>query len=187
MYKHLVKVSIGVPTIALSLILPQLASAQEYGGGGLSSESSSNTEYDNYKSLSKIRDLLDEGSFNKAEQYSIKFIKAQDRDYKNKAEKSELYKEAYNCLCVSLTGLGKVADALEACNRSLEYNPVHWESLKSRATVYYMIQDFDNSLEDFTLSLENAAEKEAISGVLQQNIGVVNSKINTAVASSNVN
>jgi len=84
--------------------------------------------------------------------------------------------EAYNILCVANTSLGQVEDGMEACNESIKNTPNSWESLKSRATLYYMTQDFKSSLSDFASALANSPNG-AISDVLKQNIGVVKSKV----------
>ncbi|HPF46373.1 MAG: hypothetical protein KDF58_06185 [Alphaproteobacteria bacterium] len=129
------------------------------------------------KSIRNIRKRINEGDFKGAINRSNRVIRAEDRNSRIGISKSIFYKEAYNCLCVSLAGMGEANDAMEACNRSIELTPTHWESLKTRATLYYISQDFSKSLEDFTMSLENAPDDEGIKAALKQNIAVVQSKI----------
>jgi regulator of sirC expression with transglutaminase-like and TPR domain len=64
-----------------------------------------------------------------------------------------------------------------ACDKSIKQAPKSWESLKSRATLFYMIQDFGNSLSDFQSVLEHSPNDE-VSAVSKQNIGVVETKVN---------
>ena len=66
---------------------------------------------------------------------------------------------------------------MDACNEPIKNSPKSWESLKSRATLYYMTQDFNSSLADFKSALEHSPNDE-ISAILKQNIGVVASKVN---------
>lgn len=132
---------------------------------------------DNYRAIKKIRDLINEGKYESAANRSIRIIKSSEGNERSGIDKSVLVKEAYNCLCVSSTALGKVEYALDACNQSLSHTPDHWESLKSRATLYFLTKEYPKSLNDFKLSLENSPN-DAISNVLKQNISVVQSKIN---------
>ncbi|MDG1438903.1 MAG: tetratricopeptide repeat protein [Emcibacteraceae bacterium] len=129
------------------------------------------------RAIQKIRKYINEQKFDKALSRANRIIRAEDKRARRGNSYSEFYKEAYNSACISLTGLGKVEEALEACNTSIGLTPTHWESLKTRATLYYMVQEFPKSLEDFTTALENAPDDAAISNVLKQNIDVVKSKI----------
>tara|TARA_R110002096_G_scaffold435548_1_gene661430 strand:+ start:88183 stop:88593 length:411 start_codon:yes stop_codon:yes gene_type:complete len=129
------------------------------------------------KAIRNIRKFINEQKFDRAVSRANRIIRGEERKSRAGDSYSEFYKEAYNCVCVSLTGLGKVDDAMEACNTSLELTPTHWESLKTRATLYYMQQDFPKSLDDFTMALENAPDDAGVTDVLKQNIGVVKSKI----------
>jgi tetratricopeptide (TPR) repeat protein len=128
------------------------------------------------KAIQNIRKAINEGDFNDALRRSNKIIKSEDRGRRSGTSYSEYYKEAYNCLCVSYTGLGRLKDAIEACNTSIELSPNHWESFKSRATVYYMAQMYPESLIDFENSLNNAPHDKEIKDALEQNISLVKSK-----------
>lgn len=131
-----------------------------------------------YRSMNKIRSLINEAKYEEAARRSITFIKSEERGRRNGLEPGAYYLEAHNTLCVSAAALGKVEYAMEVCNASLELNPSHWESLKSRATLYYLTQDFENSLKDFQTALANVPEdNKAISDVLKQNISVVQGKL----------
>ncbi|MDG1859239.1 MAG: tetratricopeptide repeat protein [Emcibacteraceae bacterium] len=132
---------------------------------------------DNYRAIKKIRDLINEGKYESAASRSIKIIKNSEANERIGIDKSVIVREAYNSLCVSSTALRKVEYALNACNNSLSYSPDHWESLKSRATLYFLTEDYNNSLIDFQSALENSPA-DNISDVLKQNISVVRSKIN---------
>ena len=171
------KTYFGAIIIAFTLILPTLVHAQD-SSTGRTAGSNLDMGDKSYKAMQRIRKHINKGEFDKAESRSKRIIKAEDRNKRSGMSKSDIYKDAYNTFCVSLTGQGKVDEAMEVCNQSLEYSPNQWESLKSRATLYYMKQDFQKSLSDFNLSLDNAPDNKAISDVLMQNIGVVKSKIN---------
>jgi regulator of sirC expression with transglutaminase-like and TPR domain len=125
----------------------------------------------------KIRKLINEGKYEKAAYRSISFIRSYETNQRSGIEKTDLVKEIYNNLCVSSAALRKVEYAMDACNRSLHFKPNHWESLKSRASLYFMTKEYQKALKDFKLSLENSPNDE-ISEVLRQNISVVQSKIN---------
>lgn len=163
--------------LALSLIIPALANAQ------LVTPSKGRTnglllEFDdhNQRSIKRIRDLVNEGKHESAANRAITFIKNREGGTRDGLDKTPLFYEAYNLLCVSSTGLGKVEYAMEACDRSLILTPGHWESLKSRATLYFLIKDYEKSLADFKLALDNAPDNDAIRAALRQNISVVESK-----------
>ena len=132
---------------------------------------------DSYRAIKKIRDLINEGKYESAASRSIRIIKSSESNERSGIDKTVLVKEAYNSLCVSSTALRKIEYAMDACNNSLSHTPNHWESLKSRATLYYLTKDFNNSLKDFQFALENSPA-DNISDVLKQNISVVRSKIN---------
>ncbi|MCP5381312.1 MAG: hypothetical protein H6912_03005 [Kordiimonadaceae bacterium] len=128
------------------------------------------------KAIQNIRKRINSGDYKGAISRSNRIIRGEDRNNRDGLSHSSFYKEAYNCLCVSLAGIGDTESAMEACNTSIELTPTHWESLKTRATLYYMTQNFPKSLDDFTKSLENAPDDEGIKAALKQNIGVVQSK-----------
>ncbi|MBT5072704.1 MAG: hypothetical protein HOJ34_08930 [Kordiimonadaceae bacterium] len=177
MKKILTKNLIGSIIIAVFYMIPATVQAQVDSSQGRSAGQVIENSENNLNAMKRIRSLINEGDFERAESRSRRIIRTEDRNKRGGMGKTEFYKEVYNCLCVSLTGLGKVDDAMEACNTSIGHSPKHWESLKSRATLYYMTQNFPKSLEDFTSSLENAPDNEALTNVLKQNIGVVKSKI----------
>ncbi len=130
-----------------------------------------------YRAMKKIRSLINKGKNLEAARRSITFIKTEERDARSGIAPSEYYREAYNNLCISSSALGKVEYAMDACNRSLEINSNHWESLKSRATLYFLTKDYTRALEDFQTALANAPGEKAIKDVLKQNISVVESKM----------
>lgn len=174
--------SIIVSTIiAVFYMIPVTIQAQEMSGARPSTGRTAGTTLDmnnnSFKAIQRIRNHIDKGEFERAESRAARFIRTEDRENRKGMSKTDFYKEAHNCICISLTGQGKIEEAMEACNTSLEYSPKHWESLKTRATLYYMTQDFPKSLEDFTMALENAPEVDALTDVLKQNIVVVQSKI----------
>ncbi len=130
-----------------------------------------------HKAIARIRELINEKNYESAANRSITFIKGLEGNSRNGIEKSVFFQEAYNSLCVSATGLGKVEYAMDACETSLTLTPTHWESLKARGTLYFLTQEYDKALTDFRSSLENSPNDE-ISMVLRQNISVVEGKLN---------
>ena len=164
----------GTFIIALSLMFPALTHAQADTHGGIPRIDADSKAY---LATVKIRGLINKGDYEEADRLSRRLIKSEKRNNKNGKENSDFYKGAYNSLCVSLTGLGKINDALQMCNQSIGFSSTNWESLKSRATLYYMTQNFQKSLDDFTMSLEHAPNNQEIIDVLNQNISVVKSKI----------
>lgn len=134
------------------------------------------TDYKSYDQLKNIRKLIDKGENERAANRAIKIIQQMERGRKF-GDKSVYYGVAYNELCRSATNLRKVEYAMDACNKSLSITPDHWESLKSRATLYFMTQDYSKSLADFKISLDNAPDDNGIATALRQNINVVESKI----------
>ncbi len=160
------------------LLIPSLTYAQ----GVSSSKGRVNAltyEYNesSHKAIAKIRELINERNYESAANRSITFIKGLEGNSRNGIEKSVFFQEAYNSLCVSATGLGKVEYAMDACETSLQLTPKHWESLKARGTLYFISRDYDKALADFRSSLENSPNDE-ISTVLRQNISVVEGKLN---------
>lgn len=171
------KTILGSAVLLFAMALPSLSHAQVSTSTGRSNVVTESLNDNDIKAIRKIRKYINEQKFDKALSRANRIIRAEDKRTRAGNSYSEFYKEAYNCTCVSLTGLGKVDEAMQACNTSIELTPTHWESLKTRATLYYMVQDFPKSLDDFTVALENAPNDTAISDVLKQNIGVVASKI----------
>ncbi len=171
----------AVATIALCFVcvsIPVIAQAQTSTATGRSNATVQSLNNNDFRAIQRIRKAINEGDFESAVSRAKRIIGSEDRTRRSGISYSDFYKEAYNCLCISLTGQGVVQEAMEACNKSIEMTPTHWESLKTRATLYYMVQDFPNSLKDFKMSLENAPDDEGINAALKQNIGVVQSKIN---------
>jgi len=180
MKNHLLKNIIGTIIITIFYLIPATVQAQESGARPSTGRTAGTTidiNNNNFKAIQRIRNHIDKGEFERAESRANRFIRVEDREKRGGLSKTDFYKEAHNCLCVSLTGQGKIEEATEACNTSLDYSPKHWESLKTRATLYYMTQNFPKSLEDFTSALENAPDNEELANVLKQNISVVQSKI----------
>ena len=181
MKNNFVKNIIGSIIIAVFYMIPATVQAQEMSGAKPSTGRSAGTTLDmnnnSFKAIQRIRNHIDKGEFERAERRANRFIRVEDRAKRSGMGKTDFYREAHNCLCLSLTGQGKIEEAMEACNTSLEHSHRHWESLKTRATLYYMTQDFPKSLEDFTMSLEYAPEVRELTDVLKQNIAVVRSKI----------
>ncbi len=128
------------------------------------------------KDIEKLRSYINDGKYDKAARGAARYIKRNERN-KRSGITSGYLEESYNILCVSYTNLSDIEKAMVACNQMLAINPIRWESLKSRATLYYMTQDFTKSLADFKTSLDNAPDKSAITDVLKQNIAVVESKL----------
>ena len=175
MNTYLIKnIIMGTFIIALSFMLPTLSHAQADTHGGLPRI---DVDSKAYSATVKIMGLINKGDYDEAERLSRRLIKSEKRNNKKRNEDSDFYKGAYNSLCVSLTGLGRIDDAMQVCNQSIGFSPTNWESLKSRATLYYRTQSFQKSLDDFSLSLEHAPNNQEIIDVLNQNIGVVKSKI----------
>jgi len=168
---------LGLALLFIATSLPSLSQAQVSTSTGRSNVVTESMNDNDIRAIRKIRKYINEQKFDKALSRANRIIRAEDKRARSGNSYSEFYKEAYNCTCVSLTGLGKIEEAMEACNTSIELTPTHWESLKTRATLYYMVQDFPKSLNDFTTALDNAPDDTAISDVLKQNIGVVQSKI----------
>ena len=168
---------LGSALLLIAILLPSLSQAQLSTSTGRSNVVTESVNDNDIRAIRKIRKYINEQKFDKALSRANRIIRAEDKRARAGNSYSEFYKEAYNCACVSLTGLGKVEEAMEACNISIGLTPKHWESLKTRATLYYMVQDFPKSLADFTTALANAPNDTAISDVLKQNIGVVESKI----------
>lgn len=173
----LLKVLFSATTLIAILLISSISNAQTATSTGRSNVITQSMNNDDYKKIAKIRRYINEGKFDKAEKEANKIIKTENRRQRFGSSNSLFYYEAYNGLCVSLTGAGKITEAMDACNKSIEMSPDSWESLKSRATLYYMTQNFPKSLEDFQLSLTNAPDNEAVVNVIKQNIGVVQSKI----------
>lgn len=162
--------------LSLSIMITAPAQAQNSTGRTAGDTIGMNNNNDNIKALLRIRGYIDKGEFESAERRAKRIIRTEGRESRSGLGKTYFYKEAHNSLCVSLTGQVKIEKAMEACNRSLGYSPKHWESLKSRAILYYITEDFPESLEDFTSALKNAPDNDAIRTALSQNISVVKSK-----------
>ncbi len=168
-----------IALLATILLLPSLSYAQTSNSTGRTSGSSETLNDNSYRTIQRIRDHIEKGEFERAQSRSERVIRTEERQFSRSGmSESGLYKEAYNALCISLTNQGKLQEAFTACDKAIEVTPNHWESFKSRATLYYMVQDFQESLADFEKSLEHAPDNEEISSVLKQNIAVVKSKIN---------
>ena len=150
--------------------------AQEVPSTGRSNSVTLGFNDNSYKALKRMREFIDEGKFQRAADRASRFIRSNNNNLRDGAGMSPASKEAYNILCVANTSLGQIEDGMEACNESIKNTPKSWESLKSRATLYYMVQDFKNSLSDFETALEHSPN-DAVSDVLKQNIGVVKSKV----------
>ena len=130
------------------------------------------------KKVEKIRKAINKEKYQEAAEQSIAILEEEEAESDmNNFVPSDFYKEAYNCLCVSTTGLRQVQYAMDACNTSLIMNKDHWETLKSRATLYYLTADYPNALKDFQSALTNAPDEKGIKNALKQNITVVESKI----------
>ena len=153
------------------------AIAQEVPSTGRSNSVTLDFNNNNYKALKRMREFIDEGKFQRAVDRANRFIKSNSNNNRSGASMTPSTLKAYNILCVASASLGKVQDAMDACNESIKYSPKSWESLKSRATLYYMTQDFNNSLADFKSALEHSPNDE-ISAALKQKIGVVETKVN---------
>lgn len=160
------------------VLLPSYANAQASTSTGRSAGITDTFNDNHFRAMERIRNHINKGEFDRAESRSLRIIRTEDRNSRGGLSKSDFYKDAYNAYCVSLVGQGEIEEAMNACNTSIELNPKSWESLKSRATLYYMIQDFPKSLADFELSLEHAPDNAELAEVLKQNIAVVQSKIN---------
>lgn len=167
---------------SLSIMITAVAQAQDVDGFSESRGRTAGTTIDmnnnNTKAIQRIRDHINKGEYDRAISRANRFIRVEDRGSRSGLGKTDFYIEAHNSICVSLTGQIKIEEAMEACNTSLEHSPKHWESLKSRALLYYMTQDFPKSLEDFTSALNNAPDVEELTNILKQNISVVQSRIN---------
>ena len=172
-----IRTVLGFFLLVISFITPTLTEAQTSTSTGRSNVITETMSESDIRSIRKIRKLINEQKFNKVVNLANRLIKAESRRSRAGHSYSEFYYEAHNCVCVGLTGLGKNDEAMEACNISIKLTPNHWESLKTRATLNYMAQNFTKSLDDFTLALINAPDDTGITNILKQNIGVVKSKI----------
>lgn len=178
MQNHLnIKTVLGFFVLVIIFAIPILTEAQTSTSTGRSNIITETMSESDIRSIRKIRKLINEQKFNKVVNLANRLIKAESRRSRAGHSYSEFYYEAHNCVCLGLTGLGKNDDAMKACNISIELSPNHWESLKTRATLHYMAQNFKRSLDDFTMALINAPDDNGITSVLKQNIGVVKSKI----------
>lgn len=173
------KLTIVIAFASIILTLPSFSHAQTSNSTGRTSGSSETLNDNSYRTIQRIREHIEKGEFERAQSRSERIIRTEERQLSRTGmSESGLYKEAYNALCISLTNQGKLQEAFTACDKAIEVTPNHWESFKSRATLYYMVQDFQESLADFEKSLEHAPNNEEIADVLKQNIAVVQSKIN---------
>ena len=172
-----IRTVLGFFLLVISFVTPTLTEAQTSTSTGRSNVITETMSESDIRSIRKIRKLINEQKFNKVVNLANRLIKAESRRSRTGHSYSEFYYEAHNCVCVGLTGLGKNDEAMEACNISIKLTPNHWESLKTRATLNYMAQNFTKSLDDFRLALINAPDDTGITNILKQNIGVVKSKI----------
>lgn len=171
-------ISIVITFLTILIFVPTVSNAQTSQSTGRSAGTAQTFNNNEYDTIKRIRDHINKGEYERAESRSVRIIRSEDRNNRSGMSNTGLYKEAYNALCVSLTAQQKIEEAMTACDTSIDLSPTHWESLKTRATLYYMIQDFSKSLTDFELSLEHAPENEELANALKQNIAVVQSKIN---------
>mgnify|MGYP000583680747 CR=1 FL=1 len=177
MQSHLnIKTILGFFLLVITFAIPILAEAQTSTSTGRSNVITETMSESDIRSIRKIRKLINEQKFNKVVNLANRLIKAESRRGRAGNSYSEFYYEAHNCVCVGLTGQGKNDEAMEACNTSIKLTPNHWESLKTRATLNYMAQNFTKSLDDFTRALINAPDDTRITNVLKQNIAIVKSK-----------
>ncbi len=164
--------------LSVMVILPELVNAQSIGASkGRSNGVTLELNNNNYDTLKRIRKLISEGEYESASNRAIRFIRGYEGNERSGLEKNDYVKEAYNCLCVSSMAQGKLDYAMEACNQSIDLSPNHWESLKTRATIYFHHKEFQKSLDDFIKAEANSPNEE-IRKVLAQNVAVVNSKLN---------
>ena len=56
---------------------------------------------------------------------------------------------AYNNLCIGLTGQHKFDEAIDACNRALNFQPREWKFYNNRANVYFYLGEFDRALAEY--------------------------------------
>jgi len=135
-------------------------------------------DFTSYNQLQKIRGYINKGKNEKAAIRAIRMIEQMESGRNTGLQKSKYYGFAYNELCVSTTNLRKVEYAMDACNKALTIFPENWESLKSRATLYFMTEDYSNSLADFKKSLEYSPDNNGINTALNRNISTVENKLN---------
>jgi len=79
---------------------------------------------------------------------------------------------AYNNLCIALTGLKEYAEAIEACDNALVYQPRQWETHNNRGNVYYLMGLHDKALASYYKAMElkpgHAVLRANIARVLRQ-------------------
>lgn len=56
---------------------------------------------------------------------------------------------AYNNLCIGLTGLGKLDEAMEACNKAIAMKPRLWSFYNNRGNIYFYRGEFDRALAEY--------------------------------------
>jgi tetratricopeptide (TPR) repeat protein len=56
---------------------------------------------------------------------------------------------AYNNLCIGLSRLGKLDDAMEACNKAVNLRPRQWSFYNNRANIYFFQAQFDRALAEY--------------------------------------
>ncbi|MCC3862148.1 tetratricopeptide repeat protein [Pseudemcibacter aquimaris] len=172
------KLSYIISIMLAAALMTELSSAQTLSTStgrtnGITIEYNNN----NYDSLKKMRSLIIEGEYDNAANRAIKFIRNNEGNERNGVEKTVYLKEAYNILCVASTSLGKLEYAMDACNRSLQLSPNHWESLKNRGVIHYLKNDYDKALADLKLAHQNSPSDKIREG-LAQNVSLVESKLN---------
>ncbi|MGD8326521.1 MAG: tetratricopeptide repeat protein [Sphingomonadales bacterium] len=74
---------------------------------------------------------------------------------------------AASLLCQSRVQLGDAEAALEACNMSISYTPVHWADLNARGGAYYSLGHYGKAAEDFAKAYELAPHNRQVKANLR--------------------
>jgi tetratricopeptide (TPR) repeat protein len=78
------------------------------------------------------------------------------------------YAGLYNNLCIGYTGLQRYNEALDSCNRALEFTPRLWVIYNNRANIYFYQGKYDQALAEYYKAMTFASG----TSVLMRNINL---------------
>jgi len=133
---------------------------------------SGNSEIDRILALIEAGD--DEAALRRARAYVISLRGTKPAD---ESLPSSTRYFALNALCIALTTIGDIAEALNTCSAAIELAPTRWTALNSRGTARFAAGRYAEALEDYRAARAVAGNDQDAAGTIDHNIALAEQRL----------
>ena len=124
--------------------------------------------------INTILSLIQAGKKERAVEKARKYAASLENEPGAEGKQRRYY--AFSALCGALTSTGELNEAIDTCSQAIELYPTRWQALNNRGTAYFVSGQMDLALTDYRKALNQEEISEAVTDLIQHNIGLAEAK-----------